>query len=148
MNVRIHAGHIALTPAIQERIGWICTLLERAADPRDLLRLSCDITLTKISRGAARGRFRATIYFAGAGEPLTATGVGETPETALDGAHDTIERHFSLVRRGELGTRRITDFARRQNIARRAVERAKELARKKAPSWRVTKRRRFGDEEQ
>lgn len=136
-----------LTPEVRKRINWICKKLERTANVPDPNVLQCDIEVTAVERTLQEKRFQAEIYFVTPQKSIRAIATAEDVVAALDMAHDEIERKFFREKRSKQSTRKVKDFIERGQAERRKVDEAKGAAYAKAPSWRVMKRRKFGEEE-
>lgn len=141
MKRNIKTYGVEVTKQMQERLDWICTKLEKMTDTGSPDSSYCDIVVARnTSRESEADAYRAEIhFFYGSGETLRATTTAANPLIALDIAHDEIESTFFQIHRKSVGRRKIESLS-----AQRAAAKKK---REDEPSWRVTKRRRFGDED-
>ncbi|OGG72794.1 ribosomal subunit interface protein [Candidatus Kaiserbacteria bacterium RIFCSPLOWO2_01_FULL_53_17] len=95
MKINIKATHMAVTPAVRERIERICARLEKLANNPDPDALQSDIEVAKVTRHHRKGNvYSAEINFTAAGKYFRAVAEGETAVAALDEAHDEIKHEL------------------------------------------------------
>lgn len=141
--MKITATGMLLTSGMRQRIEWVCKKIEKRLGVHNNGALLCDIALVKVSDE----EYRVAIYLTGPEVALSAAATATSAISALDNAHDEVERTFFSKQGKERSKQRIRDFAVRQALRKKKTEEEKRMKRKKEPPRRV-KGRAFGEKEE